>query len=403
MQLQVSARYSNAADIFTFLNIVLVVSFPFWPLLNSIAVVLLAACWLFLMPKSREAFHDNKLLIILFALPWFMLVAGSFYSANLPEAFKMIRVAVPMLAFPVILGTISIDLAQLSKRVLIAFARAIGAAVLYCFVRGFYHLFADGTTEYMSGYNMISLKQTYPYILGLCCVTTVWIEYLYNFKLSGERTGLTDAQKLSLTNIILMSIFILLLGNRVVLMLWLFSILIVIFQLVRTVRMRLLISLVLVIALVAAFFAVPKLRYQVNDFADFSGNNRIQLDVDSSQGRSWGGKAIRVAIWTCAMDVVKSHPVPGVGTGDAQDSLQQAYENRKFYFASFYNRYNAHNQYLQATITGGVISLFILLSAFAFPFIRFAGKKGSVVYLIFLLSIMIIFFTESMLETNKGI
>ena len=80
----------------------------------------------------------------------------------------------------------------------------------------------------------------------------------------------------------------------------------------------------------------------------------IHLDQDSSLGRSWGGGVLRLAIWQCAFDIVREYPIIGVGTGDSQQALQDSYEKRKFYFASRYNKYNAHNQYIQQMVTHGI-------------------------------------------------
>ncbi|GAC1705506.1 MAG: hypothetical protein NVS9B7_11260 [Flavisolibacter sp.] len=76
---------------------------------------------------------------------------------------------------------------------------------------------------------------------------------------------------------------------------------------------------------------------------NFSSKETIQLDKDASLGRAWGGKQIRTAIWKCSQDIIRRHFISGVGIGDVQDSLQAAYEKRKFYFASRYNKYNTHN------------------------------------------------------------
>jgi O-antigen ligase len=159
-----------------------------------------------------------------------------------------------------------------------------------------------------------------------------------------------------------------------------------------------------IILLVGAVIFNPALNSQWNDLIDFSEENSIQLDQDKSLGRGWGGKTVRLTIWKCSFDVVKEHWLLGVGTGDTQDELQKAYEKRKFYFASMYNRYNAHNQYIQNLLMNGILALFIFLAALLYPvFISINKRVGIHIYTIFLLAIMLIFCTESFLEINKGI
>jgi O-antigen ligase len=127
------------------------------------------------------------------------------------------------------------------------------------------------------------------------------------------------------------------------------------------------------------------------------------LDQDSSLGKRWGGKALRLAIWKCSADIIKHHWLFGVGTGDVQDSLQQSYENRKFYFASRYNRYNAHNQYIQIALATGVVGLLLLLSCIIYPIWCYKKRFRGNLYLLFILIFAFICFSESILEASKGI
>jgi O-antigen ligase len=148
----------------------------------------------------------------------------------------------------------------------------------------------------------------------------------------------------------------------------------------------------------------PSLNYQWKDLIDFSEENSIQLDEDKSLGRGWGGKTVRLSIWKCSFDVIKDHWMWGVGTGDAQDELQKAYERRKFYFASMYNRYNAHNQYLQNLLMNGILALVVFLASVIYPLYLSLREGGNLrMYTIFLFAVALIFCTESYLEINKGI
>jgi O-antigen ligase len=148
---------------------------------------------------------------------------------------------------------------------------------------------------------------------------------------------------------------------------------------------------------------VPSLHRQWQELTDTSSSNAIPLDEDASLGKNWGGRSIRSAIWKCSEDILRTHWLTGVGTGDIQDSLQQAYENRKFYFASRYNHYNAHNEYLQMAIGHGVAGVLILILCIVVP----AGmiKTGEVrtSQLSFLFLFAAICFTEVILDINKGI
>lgn len=158
-----------------------------------------------------------------------------------------------------------------------------------------------------------------------------------------------------------------------------------------------------ILLLIVSSFTIPTVKKQWNELFDFSSRSTISLDKDSSLEKSWGGKALRVAIWKCSADVLKKHWLTGVGTGDVQDSLQKAYENRKFYFASMYNRYNAHNEYLQISLATGLPGLLILVSCILYPLLNYRKKFSGNIYFLFLLLFAVVGMTESILEVNKGI
>ena len=191
-------------------------------------------------------------------------------------------------------------------------------------------------------------------------------------------------------------------GNRLSIMLLFFLVLIYFFKTnfrksYKVAALSLIAFLVMAIGMVT-----PKLRQQWNEIKTISKQQMIQLDQDSSLGRSWGGGVLRLAIWQCAIDVIAEHPLAGVGTGDSQQALQDSYEKRKFYFASRYNKYNAHNQYIQQMVTHGVAGLLLLLACIGTG-LYYSLKSGNELALFFWVSFAIACCTESMLEINKGI
>ncbi|MDX1903396.1 MAG: O-antigen ligase family protein [Thermonemataceae bacterium] len=123
---------------------------------------------------------------------------------------------------------------------------------------------------------------------------------------------------------------------------------------------------------------------------------------DHSLAKIWGGRAIRFAIWECAWEVVEGNFWYGVGTGDVQTSLQQSYEENNFLFASRYNEFNAHNQFLETQLSVGIIGFLLLLFNFIYLFIR-GLRKGSLLIFAFTLYIFLNSLTESFLERQKGI
>ena len=50
---------------------------------------------------------------------------------------------------------------------------------------------------------------------------------------------------------------------------------------------------------------------------------------DVTKVKTYGGKAIRVAIWQCAQEVVEDNWLIGVGAGDVHKSLQASYKRER--------------------------------------------------------------------------
>ncbi|MEI6020440.1 MAG: O-antigen ligase family protein, partial [Bacteroidota bacterium] len=105
--------------------------------------------------------------------------------------------------------------------------------------------------------------------------------------------------------------------------------------------------------------------------------------------------------WLAALDLVKHSPILGYGTGDEEAMLKTAYIHNGLYI-SYILEFNAHNQYLSILIKHGIIGLLILLLSLLY-YLKLAVQSRDFMYLSFLLLIGIGFFTENILDANKGI
>ena len=80
---------------------------------------------------------------------------------------------------------------------------------------------------------------------------------------------------------------------------------------------------------------------------------------------SWG---IRVAMYTVAADILKEHPLVGVGVGDFRDAAKEALEKNDHGFPkeviAFIPKYHFHSQYLNVLVQGGIIGLLLFLMLF---------------------------------------
>ncbi|HYE56618.1 MAG TPA: O-antigen ligase family protein [Chitinophagaceae bacterium] len=387
----------NTPKILTLLGIGIAGSLVFWPVLNAFLGIVLFVAWLFF---ARKEFSAARLRwVLLFASLYLLVIVGYFYSANQGEALFKLQQKSALAMFPLVLGTAAGLNKNNAHAILLSFAWFTVLGCLFCLGYGTIHYISTGSTNMMHGYDMVVLKDMSPFMLALFCL----LSFMYLLSRFYEGSFETGREKTIYTIVLLVLCgFLFLLGNRNVLFSWLVVLAFFFLKNLvgRTFRFVFFGVLLAAFALSAVFN--PSFRRQLNDLTDFSENNTIQLDSDKSLGRSWGGKALRMAIWRCSADILEHYWLTGVGTGDAQDSLQVAYEKRQFYFASRYNVYNAHNQFIQQTIAHGIMGL-LLFAACMFAPMFIARRKGQQLYLLFLVSFLCICFTESVLEISKGI
>jgi len=390
--------YKNQEQVLTSLAIGIAGSQVFWPLLTSFLSIVLFVYWAILAKKDL---HKQRLKwVLLFASLYILAIIGSFYSANTNEAMFRLQQKSALALYPLVFGTAVAFTSAAYHRILISFVWFTLAGCLFCLGFGLMNFILTGSPEKLYGYQMVVLKDMSPFMLGLYCLLSVI--YLLTAIYKGAFTG-GRQRNIYVLVLLFLSLYLFALGNRNVLFSW--SLVIVFFFLRRMAKgyFRVISITVLLALFAAAVVFNPSLKHQVQDLTDFSKSNTIQLDADKSLGRDWGGKALRLAIWQCSFDIIKVHWTTGVGTGDVQDSLQAAYERRQFYFASRYNTYNAHNQFLQETLAYGIAGFLLFAACLLLPLFWYPAKPEKQLYVLFLLSFIIICLTESILEISKGI
>ncbi|MCB9224295.1 MAG: O-antigen ligase family protein [Crocinitomicaceae bacterium] len=124
------------------------------------------------------------------------------------------------------------------------------------------------------------------------------------------------------------------------------------------------------------------------------------LSSEENENAERYSTGIRIAIWKEAVYLIKESPIIGYGPGDVTDALIDRYDKKGLTIA-LVRRLNAHNQFLQTTLSIGIVGLSILFAILLYPFFL---KKKNKWFAIGLVLITIAFFaTESVLETQAGV
>jgi len=385
------------STVYSWLCIGIVYSMLFLTYLNSVLSILLAVFWLIFSKKEFDISSGKSKIMLLFVSLYIIGIVGMLYTNNMEAGMATLKTQSAILFFPLIFGTTSLLSHLLLKKITTHF---LIATTLACFIGlgyGAFHYFQTGNIERLTGKNILLFHGFRPISMSLFCLLTMIIAFEKN------HTNSVKNKKLLFFCIFLMTVMIFLLSERIIILGWFIVVLYFLLRICKQLPYKILLIAAAISIIIISGFIIPSVKKQWTELFDFSPTSTIILDQDSSLGKSWRGKALRVAIWKCSADILKDHLLIGVGTGDVQDSLQQAYENRKFYFASRYNRYNAHNEYLQITLANGVPGLLILLSCIVYPIFHYKRKFSGNIYLLFLLLFTLVAVSESILEINKGI
>ena len=388
---------NTEAIVYTWLCIGIVYSMLFLTYLNSILSILLVAWWLIFSKKEFDVSSRKTKLMLLFLSLYIIGVVGMIYTDNTKAGIATLKTQSAIFFFPLVFGTTSVLSRSILQKITTHFLMATSIASLAGLTFGFYHYIQAGNIDLLTGRHILLFHALRPVYMGWFCLLAMIIAFQILESNSIMTKGLVYAC------IVLITIMIFLLSIRLVIVCWFVVALYFFFRMPQRLLFKIILVTVSILILIISGLSIPPVKKQWNEFFDLSTKTTIILDQDSSLGRSWGGKALRIAIWKCSADILKKHLLIGVGTGDVQDSLQQTYENRKFYFASRYNRYNAHNEYLQITLANGLLGLLILLSCIAYPLFHYRKKFSGNTYLLFLLLFTLAAVSESILEVNKGI
>lgn len=121
------------------------------------------------------------------------------------------------------------------------------------------------------------------------------------------------------------------------------------------------------------------------------------IDIFKTEKQMESNVNDRIIIWHNALQVIKEHPILGVGIGDTDTELEKQYKKNNLDF-----EYGTHNQYIYAQLSMGIVGLILLLAMLLVPL--YFGIKNRYFPLIgFSVAVMINLLFENMLTRNAGL
>lgn len=378
-------------------NLVLLFVFmlPFDRFYTSVILMLLIATTLTDLSLTRIKMIPRQFWI--FQMFFFLACLGYFYSYNKSEAGFLIERQLAILIFPLLLP-VSINFS--SQRVesvmrvlclsclvttLWLFAKIIlvvksGSLPLnYIFSKEFFNHNFSAPINIHAGYLSLYLSFSTLYLIKLFLTSGTTVRKIV--------TG-------SLIAILLAGLFFLASRNTLISTALITFFVVPFFFVKRKVRF----FTAAIITILICFFAFSKISYLNSRFSSGLIND---INADSKSEYSFEGAEPRIKRWEGALELFRKSPIFGYGTGDEIPMLKTKYVEHEL-FVSYFESFNAHNQYLSYALKNGLFGLLIFLGVFVY-YLRLAIRHKCYIYLCFLTLLLIGFFTENILDANKGI
>ncbi|WP_417612463.1 O-antigen ligase family protein [Owenweeksia hongkongensis] len=121
----------------------------------------------------------------------------------------------------------------------------------------------------------------------------------------------------------------------------------------------------------------------------------------SGDSNDFTGSTIRFAIWENSLELIKEHPVVGVGYGDLRKKRLEVYRENGFKIGHS-QKFNSHNQLLETQLVAGIPGTFFLLAMFGVV-VWIAIKRKDTHLFILTTFIFLSMLTEAMFERQLAI
>ena len=357
--------------------------------LNSVCIILLGIQWLLLVHSSekKESLRQNWKLLSIFAAYFLLFTVSILYSENASGAWKDVESKLSLLLIPLsILGQKKLEVKE----------QAILLKLYVWFLVGV-GLFLVGKSLFLEG-NLLT-NQEFSALIG---VHASYLSLYMAVALFIAIQSIIQKSHVKLYTIIALffALLLVLLAARMVLIATFLSL----FTWVAVVHFtwkRLLTMIAILIIVVVAISSVDSVK---NRFQEGLVGEKVEFGTvtDSTEIKTYGGKAIRFAIWQCAQEVIEENWLIGVGAGDVHKSLQDSYKRNEFQLAWQFNNYNSHNLFIETIIAVGVLGIGVLISLFYLLFF-YAIKSRNMLFFCFTTLFFMFSLIESAFNVQKGI
>ncbi len=310
-------------------------------------------------------------------------------SKNKTEALSAIEIKLSFLLFPWLYFCFEYP-AQILKKCLVAFVSGNFFACLYLLLRAtVYAVKGDADYFFYTKFSdFIHASYFSMYLIFAITIIVMFYGKWFHFQ--------KQMQYLSYFFIALFTLCIFLCSSKLgIISFFILVPMLFLYKNPRFLKLKFLVltALACVLLFVVAYKTFPDSFQRLNSITN--------LHLSAIDKTSKESTTVRILIWQQAWTLSLQNPVFGLGVGDANNYLYEAYAANGLTGALQYHL-NAHNQYLQSFIGLGLIGLVLL---FQFTWIQLLKAFQSKRFLLFVFAFLISFnfLVESMLQTAAGV
>ena len=377
----------------------------FLPDMPVVGNILLAALLIYSITrtswKEKKALFQNRKAVVMMTIFMALQLLSLLLSDDKKNAAGLFILRLPLLLFPCILGTIRIG-EPLKNRLLLSYTMLMTFIALICvgYACSQWRHTGDASWLYDDSLSFVTGQQS-VYMAQSINLAIFFLVYLL-------RIAYPVKKMVAWSILLFLLLFQFMLASRIAIITLYIAILIVVLQLTIG-RKRYLATALLLGSLMLVAISLPHIFPKtVNRFKElqYTGFQYNSLSKESHYNMAltpdqWNGANIRLAIWSCGLELARTHWLTGIPLGDKQKALRDAYTQKGFVFAASSNR-NMHNTYLDVMVNMGILGLLVFLAGFialpAYTAFRLSDAPG----LFIVLSFAAAMFTETWLDRSLG-
>lgn len=343
--------------------------------------------------------NKTNLYLQLFGIIFLVYLAGITYSQQTTGetgALFTVQVKLSLLFFPILIGTI--DFEALRKDIFrkIGFTFVTGCLISSIIIlnNAVFHYFTEHTSKVFF-YTRLAMVHHPSYLSLLFSFAIALIICWLLF----SKDAVPFKKTMAFALIFYFQVFIVLLSSKAgiigLMLLYMGIVTFSVFRIRKNIRMPVILSTIMMVVFVVILISTPP------TWERFYAAEKAVENIDQSDSTTTNGSVARMLIWESSLEIIRKHPLIGVGPGDVRNALVDKYNEKGITLAAE-KEYNAHDQYLQTYLAVGLPG-FIILCGMLILGLLVGWKRNSLIYFLLVLLFAFHILVESMLERQAGV